>query len=224
MGFNDSNFTIPIYTEKEKEPQKVIIISCEGSNTEPEYFEAIKEKLFDYIDVLLEVEIVPKEPGASEPKDIVCNLDEFIKEKYDYKSEHDEMWVIWDREKVEARKKDILEMIPTCKEKNYNIAMSNPLFEFWLLLHVADINDYKNDDLYANEKVNNCRRFIDKELSNLLENGYNKKKNKFNKDIVSRSNIMRAVEQEKLFENEFEKIIDNLGSNISELINKILKF
>lgn len=35
---------------------------------------------------------------------------------------------------------------------------------------------------------------------------------------------MRAVEQEKLFENEFEKIIDNLGSNISELINKILKF
>lgn len=86
------------------------------------------------------------------------------------------MWVIWDREKVEARKKDILEMIPTCKEKNYNIAMSNPLFEFWLLLHVADINDYKNDDLYANEKVNNCRRFIDKELSNLLENGYNKKK------------------------------------------------
>ena len=222
MGFSDTSFDLPIYIEEEKEPQKIIIISCEGSNTEPEYFKAIKEKLFDYIDVLLEIEIVPKEAGASDPKNIVCNLDEFIEEKYDYKSEHDEMWVVWDREKVESRKKQILEMIPICKEKNYHIAMTNPLFEFWLLMHITDINLYNTDDLYKNEKVNTVRRFIDKELSNILKDGYNKKKNKFNKNIVTIENITRALEQEKSFETNLTKIIDNLGSNIGSLINKIL--
>lgn len=132
------------------------------------------------------------------------------------------MWVIWDREKVESRKKHILEMIPICKKKNYHIAMTNPLFEFWLLMHIADISLYNTDDLYKNEKVNTVRRFIDKELSNILKDGYNKKKNKFNKNIVTIENITRALEQEKSFEVNLAKIIDNLGSNIGSLISKIL--
>jgi hypothetical protein len=221
MGFQDSDFNTPVYTEIEKEPQRVIIISCEGRNTEPEYFKAIKNNLSDCIDVLLEIEIVPKEDNASDPKYVVCNLDTFI-DKYDYKSEHDEMWVVWDRETVDSRKKHILEMIPECKKKNYNIAMTNPLFEFWLLLHVADINTYNKDTLYANDWVNEAktRRYIDKELSKILKNGYNKKN--FNIDIVTKENILKALEQEKLFENDLDIIIDNLGSNIGDLIKKIL--
>lgn len=100
--------------------------------------------------------------------------------------------------------------------------MTNPLFEFWLLMHIADISLYNTDDLYKNEKVNTVRRFIDKELSNILKDGYNKKKNKFNKNIVTIENITRALEQEKSFEVNLAKIIDNLGSNIGSLISKIL--
>ncbi len=98
-------------------------------------------------------------------------------------------------------------------------------FEFWLLLHVTDIKTYDFNTLHNNEWVNERkkRRFIDKELSNILANGFNKKKNKFNKDIVTKNNILRAIKQEKLFDNNVEDIIDNLGSNISHLINKILE-
>ena len=174
MAFKDRGFDSPIYIEEENEPEKVIIISCEGRNTEPEYFEAIKNKLSDYISVLIEIQIVPKNDNPSEPKDIVCNLETFIEEHYDYKSDYDEMWVIWDREKVEARKQAILEMIPKCKEKNYNIALTNPLFEFWLLLHIVDISQYDKAVLYENDWMTPAkkRRFIDKELSKLLPNGY----------------------------------------------------
>ncbi|MFA6630403.1 MAG: RloB family protein, partial [Sulfuricurvum sp.] len=142
MGFIDRGFTTLLYEEESREPERVIIISCEGTNTEPEYFETIKEKLSDYISVLLEIKIVPKPSNASEPKDVVCNLEQFIIDQYDYKSDYDEMWVIWDREKVEHRKANILKILPECKAKNYNIAITNPLFEFWLLLHVVDISTY----------------------------------------------------------------------------------
>lgn len=222
MGFENTNFNNPIYTEEEIEPQKILIISCEGSNTEPEYFQSIKNKLSDYIDILLEIEIIPKEPGASEPQDVVSNLDEYIKDKYDYKPENDEKWVVWDREKVPERKKDIEKMIPVCLEKNYNIAMTNPLFEFWLLLHVDDISTYDNDELFKNEKISNNKKFIDKKLFDIL-GSYNKKKNKFNTDIVSMDNIKKAILQEKLFENQLENIIDHLGSNIGTLVSRILK-
>ena len=38
------------------------------------------------------------------------------------------------------------------------------------------------------------------------------------------NNILRALEQEKLFENELEKIIDNLGSNVGDLVRRIVNF
>lgn len=137
------------------------------------------------------------------------------------------MWVVWDREKVQKRKDDILKILPACKEKNYNIAITNPLFEFWLLLHIVDILEYDNDILYKNDwmRPSKNKRFIEKELLSKLYwiGGYNKKKGQFNKNIITKDNILKALEKEKLFENKFEDILDNLGSNMGELINKILK-
>lgn len=224
MGFKIRNFERTEYIEKELNPKKIIIISCEGSNTEPAYFKAIKEKLSNHISALIKIELVPKEPGASEPRDIVCNLDEFLHTEYDYKGEYDdELWVVWDREKVNARKENILNILPECREKNYNIAMTNPLFEFWLLLHFDDITKYNTETLFINDwnTPSKKRRYIDKELSNILTNGYNKKN--FNRDIVTKDNIDRALEQEKLFETELEEIMNNLGSNIGDLIRTIFK-
>ena len=63
MGFKARNFESTEYIESELNPKKRIIISCEGSNTEPAYFKAIKEKLSKYISVLIEIEVIEKEPG-----------------------------------------------------------------------------------------------------------------------------------------------------------------
>ncbi|MEC6816980.1 RloB family protein [Photobacterium toruni] len=224
MGFKSRSFDKPVYEETVEDPIRVVIISCEGSVTEPEYFNAIKEKLSDYILPLVEIEIVPKKPGPSEPQDVLLNLEKYV-EKYDYKKGYDALWLICDREKVSARKKGLLDIIPCCKEKGYSLAVVNPLFELWLLFHVGDIDSYNKDILFKNDWINSSknRRFIDKELSNILENGYNKRKGRFNKDIVTLNNIKKALQEESKFENEITNILDNLGSNVGSLIRDILE-
>jgi hypothetical protein len=224
MPFENRDFNTPDYLEETEEPKKVVIISCEGSNTEPEYFETVKRKLSDNLKNLVEVDIVPKPAGDSEPKAVLNNLEEHIKNKYDFRKGSDILWLVIDRESVNSRKKNIKNIYPECSKKGYFIALSNPLFEFWLLLHVADIKLYEPKILIQNSWVNASknRRYIDKELSIILPNGYNKKKGKFNQDIVSLANLKQALSQEKLFCTSYPDILDSLGSNIGNLIDDIL--
>lgn len=221
MGFKERSFEKPAYTESSEEPKKIIIISCEGCVTEPEYFKAVDEKLKGNISSLIKVEIVPKISTASEPADVLSNLEIFV-DQYDFKKDHDSLWLVCDREKVVARKLNIEKILPECQEKGYSLAVANPLFEFWLLLHVVDIKKYDPDVLFCNSRVSKSRRYIDKELSNILKNGYNKKRGRFNKDIISLDNIKFAINQEKLFENELTGILERLGSNIGSLVREII--
>ena len=225
MGFEPTNFDTPIYEEKSLEPKKAFIISCEGENTEPEYFETIKDKLSEHINILIEIELVPKLSGSA-PSNVLEDLQRYIeekKEKYGYEQNYDEFWIVIDREKQETRKENILNILPVCESKDIKIALTNPVFEFWLLLHTVNniLSKYSADDLYKNIKISNSKRFLDKELSKTL-GSYSKKAGKFPTDIISLKNIKMAIEQEKLFENRVEKIIDNLGSNIGQLVQKIL--
>jgi len=225
MGFEPTNFDKPIYEEESVEPKKAFIISCEGENTEPEYFKTLKNILSDYINALVKIEIVPKLSGSA-PSNVVNDLQDYIKEKkdkYGYEQNYDEFWIVIDREKQETRKENILKILPICESDDIKIAIVNPVFEFWLILHLVDdiLSKYTNIELYENKKISTKKRFLDKELSGIL-GSYSKKADKFPKEIISIENIKRAIEQEKLFENEVEKIIDNLGSNIGKLVGKIV--
>jgi len=202
MSFKDRAFEQPTYAEEEQEPERVIIISCEGQNTEPQYFQTIKNKLSDDISVLLEVHIVPRDDNKSAPKYVLSDLQQVIEEKYDYKKDYDQMWLVLDREKVRARRTEILDILPECKNKDYKIALTNPTFEFWLLLHIVNIKEYDKKSLFENKKIKKSKRYLEKELSEKL-NGYDK--SKLNNAIVTKDNIKIALKQEQLFENEVEK-------------------
>lgn len=94
MGFKNRTFSRPVYEEQSDEPERVIIISCEGRNTDPEYFNCIKSKLSEYISALLEIKVIDKNDNNSRPQHVYGNLRRFITDKYDYKSDYDEMWIV----------------------------------------------------------------------------------------------------------------------------------
>jgi len=221
MGYKHKPLEKLVYLEEEQKPKKIVIISCEGQNTEPQYFRTIKNKL--NISVLIEIDIVPRD-NKSAPKYVLSGLQEHIEDKYGYKKDYDQMWLVLDREKVVARKTEILEILPKCEEKGFSIALTNPAFEFWLLLHIVDITNYNEDVLFQNNKVSGKKRYLDQKLSEIL-GGYNKTSETTEnamKTIVTKENIIKALTQEQLFENDLEKIIDKLGSNIGDLIKEIL--
>ena len=89
-------------------------------------------------------------------------------------------------------------------------------------MHVTDISSYDRKLLFENKKnrSKSKKRYLEIELGRLL-NGYDKGKLKLS-HFVSIEKIKFAISQEKLFQNNREKILHELGSNLSELLIEIL--
>ncbi len=151
----------------------LISIASEGK-TEEQYFDGIHD--LDYSEII-KVERLEKE-DETDTKSHPNHVIELLDERKEYWQEHgieaNELWMVVDRDKQNVSEEQLNAIIDKCKKEGYNLALSNPTFELWLLMHVNDLKGYSKEDLLNNEKVNKTRRFIDKELSVIL-GGYNKK-------------------------------------------------
>jgi hypothetical protein len=71
----------------------------------------------------------------------------------------------------------IPEIISECKKQsNMFVAVSNPCFEFWLLLHIKDIAEYTEEELnlmLKNGKVSSKKNYVDAKIVEIL-GAYNK--------------------------------------------------
>lgn len=169
------------------------------------FIEAIRDLIIDIdIDVLIED---------------IRNL----KQRLDYDNEIDEVCIIIDRDKGSFKKKQYEEVVKICNDNDYNLGISNPCFEFWLLLHFSDCKEYDNEDIRINRKTSksrNAKRFVEKELAGKLGGSYNKSNLQFEQ---FKENIKNAIENEKLYEQDIEKLEENIGSRVGLIIEKMIK-
>jgi hypothetical protein len=106
---------------------KRILIVCEGEKTEPNYFRAQRRKLKL---PLVEIEIKEK---AGPPISLVTTAEKFANErKKDEK--FDEVWCVLDRE-GKHHNPTFTDAIQKAQSLAYKLAVSNPAFEFWYILH-----------------------------------------------------------------------------------------
>lgn len=116
-------------------PRPSVLICCEGKITEPSYLNGLKRELRIR---LVNVEVVPL--GAS-PKTIVdyavekkVEAERLAGRKGDSNLSYDEVWCVFDV--------DSHPHIEDAKQKasahDIHLAISNPCFEIWLLLHFQD--------------------------------------------------------------------------------------
>ncbi len=115
----------------EREPKARFFLFCEGQNTEPAYFRAVRDEL--YGDVLLEIE-----GGAGEPRTVADKARARIKQngldrkrRKDSFQEKDRVWAVFDRD--DHHQYD--EAVGVCRANEIGVARSNPCFELWLVLH-----------------------------------------------------------------------------------------
>lgn len=203
-----------------KDPKSIYVISIAGEGkTEERYFNGLKE----YCNLgTLYIEPLEKEredDTKSHPKYVLEMLEEREKRWEEYGVDPNELWMVVDRDKQNVSGEQLSEIIKDCDRKGYNLALSNPTFELWLLLHLRRADEYDKNKLLKNEKVNKKRRFIEKELSDILDKGYNKRNFNF-KDF--QSGIKDAVERGKILPTNNKELIEELGTTVCLLVDKFL--
>lgn len=128
--------------ESKFEPARTILIVCEGSKTEPAYFNKLKEVLRlssvepRPIQVDVEGEACQSAPLAVVQFAITLTSARVkeISRGATNKSKFDEVWCVVDTE-TDPQNNSLLSAIGLAKERGFNLVISNPAFEFWYLLH-----------------------------------------------------------------------------------------
>ena len=213
---------------KIEDTRRYFVIASEGADTERIYFEGLQEKIIEQgiLDRLIKIEFLKrkteKERSKSSHSKVIKELDTY---KKTYRlDERDEMWLVIDRDKQNNPIKNIAAISQLCEQKGYFMALSNPNFELWLLLHLKDLADYSQEQLDAilnSKKINASKNILESELSSLLD-GYNKSKYTVEKFLPF---IERAIERAQAFDiNPEDRWIEGrLGTRMYRLAENILE-
>ena len=139
-----------------------------------------------------------------------------------FDSEIDYLCLVVDRDPASFTEFQFDDVLETCKQNNFEFLISNPNFEFWLLLHFDDILELDKEKLLHNEKINkeskSSIRFIPNELRKRLGKY---KKNKFDADLLLKK-LDHAIKNEKKYCENLPELKDKLGSNIGLFIEKLI--
>ena len=113
-----------------REFRKYFLLATEGSVTEPEYIDKIKRR-----NTAIQVRCIPRSPGRSAPRHVLEDMKRFLRENS--AKENYEVWLIIDRD--DWRAEEILELNDWAASRDeYNLAISAPSFEYWVLLHYEE--------------------------------------------------------------------------------------
>ena len=139
--------------ERFRKPRKKVVIVCEGEKTEINYFNGLKTRDSG-------VDIIPV-PGGTHPKHIVKYAEERMNSKWSIDFEEgDCIWCAFDVD--ENTNQDIKDAHEHAKTKNIQIALSNPCFEIWFLLHYKQIFS----QISRQDVVKELKKFISDYIKN----------------------------------------------------------
>ena len=109
--------------------RKLFLIAKEGARTEPIYFD-----MFNSLQATIHVKLLPAKKHDTSPPQVLKRAEEFAKEKGLRKK--DEVWLVMDRD--QWTDEQLTGVFLGCRAYAFNLAVSNPQFEYWLLLHFED--------------------------------------------------------------------------------------
>jgi len=137
----------------------------------------------------------------------------------DYDKDRDAICVLIDRDKESRTVQKIHEFFTRCKECGYLPFVTNPCFEFWLLLHFDEVIHMDKGAIESNLRENG-KSHVERELDVILRNyipneGYDKA-NLNCQQFIHRLND--AMRNERYYCTDLKCINHSIGSNIGSLI------
>ena len=166
-------------------------------------------------------DIIAEELIEMKLTEVMDCLDKIVRNsKIGYKKGHDKICFIVDRDKDSFTKEQYDEVIRKCNKEGFLFFLSNPCFEFWLLLHYEDIDDLDEDKLKENSKVSeskNSKRYVEDQLCKRLK-GYKKTNNKAGELVLK---VDTAIKNVKNYCDSISDLKDKVGSNLGDLFREL---
>lgn len=154
----------------------------------------------------------------------INDIEEIIKkEGITYEENFDKICLIVDRDKNSfscGPQNDQYEyVLKICEERNFGVYITNPCFEFWLLMHFDEVKDLDEKMLLENPKVSARRRYAEEELRKLFPK-YKKSSYDAYALVI---NVDRAIKNQKYYCQDVKSLKCNIGSNLGCLIEELRK-
>ena len=168
--------------EEPIEPFRKYYFLCEGENTERWYFTQLinNQKLLNLhpsIDVRF-IEKTEDDAHGSNPRRLLITADRMSEEIKAFDVDYDKIIIVFDIDIYKNKKEELDELVSEMESNGYIIAITNPSFELFLLLHIENAVDNlilpNADKILENKKIGK-RRFVEKLLADAV--GCNPKTN-----------------------------------------------
>lgn len=156
----------------------------------------------------------------TKPENIVVDIPKIIQSSsLTFSEDVDKICLVVDRDKESFTTEQYDYVLEQCEIRKYGLYVTNPCFEFWLLMHFDDVTELDFALLRDNPKVSAQRRYCEQELRKRLprysKSGYDA--------IRLVSNVKKAITNEKLYCEDVVKLKDTIGSNVGILIQEMQK-
>ena len=215
----------PSDQEEQIEPFRKYFFICEGANTETFYFKRLIDLrkqlgIHPLIDIRL-WEKTEEDRNLSFAKNLVDFAEKQKQNREnDFDTERDKMVIVFDGDIFEEKVQGYDELITSIEQKDI-AAVTNPGFELSIILHVEGsfeqhIKGHETEFLSMDEKGKYSHAY-----NVLLElTGMNAKKNT---DIGGLAdNVLVAIAQEKLINQDIHQLKGNVSSNVGKIIEDII--
>ena len=138
-----------------------------------------------------------------------------------FRQDMDYFAVVLDRDCGSHSKQLMQECLDECNQHNYGCLVTNPCFEFWLLLHLCDVKSEFSpeelESLYSNPTISKKHTKVSYEVSKRAHHTKTISSTKF-KNLYY-PNIPQAIKNAESFSTDFPDLFDNFGSNLPKLLS-----
>ena len=124
-------------------PRRTFLVFCEGTKTEPDYIEALRRE--PTVRNSASVIRIDKEASGAVPLTLVNAAADARVRSSQEQGEIDEVWCLFDVEWPENHPK-LLEARARAGVSDIRLAISNPCFELWLVLHFRNHTAWLDSD------------------------------------------------------------------------------
>ncbi len=135
---------------------------------------------------------------------------------------YDKICLIIDRDECSFTEDQFDEVIEKCSEYGFELGISNPCFEFFLLMHLSNLDSIDKECLIENAKENKktfTQRLLEQYTLEISGSQY--KKEKYNApEFISKIDI--GIQNINNYEIENERLKNSVGSSVFRIIESIM--